>query len=409
MGIFSFWRKKSLQTNTETTDNVFPHSMPEDIRQILKNLAQNHSEAFMKKLAQEKPDFNGQASDIQYIAVLLHNDVMASLQNERLREYIYEGTTPQEIPTLQSIAPIQVPPVIETYQTPSAWTYSALSAVCAGICFVVLGPLGFGRNTEVCLASSLIGALIAPAVGVWFTFGETRITWARTLLAGCMISDAIISQLVKNFQISTFWKESASQSLKSRLCLGLILWFFLGLLKRKSTVDKEQLHIDIQTQYLNQLCCIVSFLKMTCLRFMEKDGRIIALNEEIQRLQGIVASQGDLPKYASQAVQEVQGLWKTSSISQAACHARAISQYFSLMGFANIPTGTQLPWEQEKPDGPKPSSTPTERKIIIWDPSLENKYQTIGLVLDGEKVEVRSEPVELNGIITQKGIVYSLD
>ncbi|MBQ4142774.1 MAG: hypothetical protein IJD43_04785 [Thermoguttaceae bacterium] len=408
MGIFtkfsSFFFGKTAPKNSSAGSLAFSGSMPEELFQELSALAQKHSDAFMEKLKEEQPNFSGGSSDIQYIANLLHDEVLASFQNEQVKNYICEGTTLQALPELHRIAPIQVPPAVTTYKYPSPWVFSAFSAAAACLCFICSGLLGFGSNTSVGLFFALIGAIVSAAVGVWLTFGETRVTWGKSLL-GITITGALLLQLQNNFSISAFWKGSSSKSILYKLGLAILLWFLLGMLKRKKVVDTDQLHLAIHSQYLNQLCSIVSFLKMTCVRIAELEARISVQQEELERRSEQLRAQGDLPKYASQAIPDVQGLWKTTSISQAAAHAKEISQYFSLMGFANIPAGTRLPWEPEDPERPAPN----EYRIITWDPTLESKYETIGLVLDGEKVEVHSEPIELNGIVTQKGVVYSLD
>lgn len=402
--IRSFFLGKTAPKDSSAGSLAFSGSMPEELFQELSALAQKHSDAFMEKLKEEQPNFSGGSSDIQYIANLLHDEVLASFQNEQVKNYICEGTTLQALPELHRIAPIQVPPAVTTYKYPSPWVFSAFSAAAACLCFICSGLLGFGSNTSVGLFFALIGAIVSAAVGVWLTFGETRVTWGKSLL-GITITGALLLQLQNNFSISAFWKGSSSKSILYKLGLAILLWFLLGMLKRKKVVDTDQLHLAIHSQYLNQLCCIVSFLKMTCSRFAEQDGRITALNLKIQQLTNQLSAQGNLPKYASQAVPHVQGLWQTTDISQISFHVRNIAQHFRSMGFEDIPT-EQLPWPPFGDD--EQGSSSKLPYIIIWQKELKSKYDTIGFVFEGNEVEVHSEPVVLNGIIQKKGVVYSL-
>ncbi|MBQ9454276.1 MAG: hypothetical protein IJU53_01240 [Thermoguttaceae bacterium] len=257
------------------------------------------------------------------------------------------------------------------------------------------------------LVGATLGAGLLSGLIFWATANEV---WRQRLLlllgitAATDITVTIISKYLawgRFFGIGRKFKFS----LWKRILLYLATSAILMMMKRPVVFDRSDYQIQLQNLYYER---IVSSVMLLALYKQQHQHLIDEQNEwkaEIERYKVLAEVNKASARSIEFIVPRIKSLW-TLGISQIPPMMKALVQDFRLAGF-DLPQ-EEMPWISQLPQSSKPAKETSQSKTFRWSDEKKNEYDCLGLLEEGDEVEILEEPIIQNGQVIKKGIVQEV-
>lgn len=310
------------------------------------------------------------------------------------------------------LPPVQVPEGKQIRLEASAKAVGILAAVGA-----IIGAwlVCFYASTSGMKSPSDISVLVGAVVGsgllsmflFWVTANETwrkRIQVAIPIVAGADIAVTFLSGYLSWGDFFGIGRK-VKGSLWKRLLLYLTVFVIVTMMKRPVVFDRSDYQIQLQNLYYDRIVSSVMLLalyKQQCQHLVDEQNEWKA---EIERNRALAEGNKESAKSIESIVPRIKSLW-TLGISQIPSMMKALIQDFRLVGF-DLPQ-EEMPWISQLPQSSKPAKETSQSKTFRWSDEKKNEYDCLGLLEEGDEVEILEEPIIQNGQVIKKGIVQEV-
>jgi hypothetical protein len=266
--------------------------------------------------------------------------------------------------TLPPFAPASFKP-----RTSAAALFAAIGAVLGDLLGgALLSFMGQPLETGILLGAAL-GAALGVALALWLSENDKIRKRLILIVGGVAAVDGALT-LAKGVALPSFL--GGKSSFIKRFFLYLALTLALFLVKPKADFDRGSLSKSLEARLDSYLRAVIPLAAVLIYRIKEKRGPSESYKDSslIGEIAPLILRLGEDPRYKDDA-----------ALSEA---ARRLSN----AGFA-----------MEVSPGSEP------QRSLVWERSLADRYDTFGLVKEGETVLVEKEPLVKNGEVFTKGLV----
>ena len=256
------------------------------------------------------------------------------------------------------------------------------------------GGLLFGLIFRFFLGEGLSGALLGACLFTWFfTFAAEDIDMRDQLgkivkyVAAMMLVKFIIDKIIP--KLPTLGKVSIPRGKKNSLAPLLIVIFPWLIIKiQREGFEERRCQYMLNNIYLNWLSGAESTAGIIVDQILSEDRKETPCSEDDEEKRKARTLSKNLDKMAERLLS-----WNIETDEDRILLIKDLKTMVAAMGYSLQENG-------KSPSGDNTSASP-----LLWKKDLEEKYETFGVINEGDEYDVWKEFFEKEGVVVKKGVV----